>query len=209
VAGRLAAAIRNVVAGPAPLLIFLAGPNGAGKSTFFQAYLEPLGIPFVNTDAIAARLREAAPRRAAGLDRLAFQRAEELRDALLTARTSFCTETVFSDPHGAKLQYLARARADGYAVLLIFIGLDSAALSAARVEQRVRRGGHDVPEEKIRARFGRTLANLRAALSVVDDAFLFDNSSARQPFRPVAVYSGGRLVEEHPPLPAWAVDLPR
>jgi predicted ABC-type ATPase len=209
VAGPLAAAIRSVVAGHAPLLLFLAGPNGAGKSTFFHAYLEPLGIPFVNTDTIAARVREASPRGASDIDQLAFERAEQLRDALLSARTSFCTETVFSDPHGAKLRYLARARDAGYAVLLNFIGLDTPELSLARVEARVRHGGHDVPDDKIRSRFQRTLANLRAALPVVDDAFLFDNSSARQPFRPVAVYSDGRLVEEYPPLPGWAIGLPR
>ncbi|HEU5320253.1 MAG TPA: hypothetical protein VFX28_05595, partial [Methylomirabilota bacterium] len=142
------------------------------------------------------------------VDRLAFREAERLRAAFVEARLPFCTETVFSDPAGAKLSLLRQARARGFAVFLIFIGLDGAELSIARVRQRVLQGGHDVPDAKLRARFPRTLANLAAAVSVVDEAFLFDNSSADHPYRAVAVYRDGHLVGRHPPLPPWARGLP-
>jgi predicted ABC-type ATPase len=93
-------------------------------------------------------------------------------------------------------------------VFLIFTCVDSAALSIARVRQRARQGGHDVPDVKLRARFPRTLANMRAAIPLVEQAFLFDNSSFDAPYRAVLVYQGGKLVSRHPPLPPWAEGLP-
>jgi predicted ABC-type ATPase len=192
-----------------PVLVFLAGPNGAGKTTFFEAYLEPLGIPNVNADRIARILRDNDPRAGPDvIDRRAFREAERLRRALLDARLSFSTETVFSDPAGARLRFLEKARTAGFAVFLIFIGLRAPLLSVARVRQRVLHGGHDVPDEKLHARFPRTLANLRSAIPIVDEAFLFDNSSYDFPYRPVAVYRNGRLVSRHPPLPPWTLGLP-
>lgn len=192
-----------------PLLVFLAGPNGAGKSTFFAEYLQRLGLPYVNADDIARRLRAADPAASRdAIDRRAFREAERLRTALLEAGIGFCTETVFSDPHGAKLKFLESARRRGFATVLVFIGLASVALSIARVHQRTRQGGHDIPDATLRARFPRTLANMRAAIPLVDDAFLFDNSFFDHPYRIVAVYRRGRLVSRHPPRPPWTHGLP-
>lgn len=202
----ISAALRGFLAQAEPVLVFLAGSNGAGKSTFFKDYLQPLGLPFINADEIARVLREASG--AEDVDRLAFEKAEELRRSLLAGRLSFCTETVFSDPQGAKLEFLREARASGYAVFLVFIGLDGPDLSIARVMQRVEGGGHDIPDDKVRGRYPRTLANLRAAIPIVDEAFLFDNSSDRDPFRLVAVYAEGRVIRRVDPLPAWAQELP-
>ncbi len=188
-----------------PVLLFLAGPNGAGKTTFFEEYLDDLGLPYVNADRIARVLRNADPTASSDdVDRRAFIEAERLRRAFLEARLSFCTESVFSDP----LKFLKEARVRGFAVFLIFIGLDSPVLAAARVRQRVQHGGHDVPDEKLHARFPRTLANLRAAIPIVDEAFLFDNSSYDTPYRVVAVYQRGQIVSRHPPLPLWTRGLP-
>jgi len=200
----ISAVLHGFLAQAEPVLVFLAGSNGAGKSTFFKDYLQPLGLPFINADEIARVLREASPpAKAEDVDRLAFEKAEELRHSLMAGRLSFCTETVFSDPQGAKLEFLKEARASGYAVFLVFIGLSDPDLSIARVMQRVEGGGHDIPDDKIRGRYPRTLANLRAAIPIVDEAFLFDNSSDRDPFRLVAVYSEGQVVRRVDPLPAW------
>ena len=191
-----------------PVLVFLAGPNGAGKSTFFDHYLADLGLPYVNADRFAAPMRAAEPAMAqAEIDRRAFEQAEQLRRDFIEARVSFCTESVFSDAVGAKIKALQNARAMGFVVFLVFIGLDDVPLSVARVNQRVAQGGHDIAFDKLHARFPRTLANLRAAVAVVDEAFLFDNSSYDYPYRVVAVYRNGRLAEKRPPLPAWTHGL--
>jgi predicted ABC-type ATPase len=198
-----------VAANPQPLLIVLAGPNGAGKTTFFDEYLQPLGLPYVNADRLARALRTTpSPGGEDDIDRRAFDEAERLRAAFVEAHISFCTETVLSDQVGAKLRFLRDARAAGFVVVLIFIGLDSSVLSVARVTQRVRAGGHDIPDDKLHARFPRTLHNLRAAMSTVSHAVLFDNSSDDHPYRVVAVYEDGRLATQHPPLPVWTNGLP-
>lgn len=192
-----------------PVLIFLAGPNGAGKTTFFEQYLQAFGLPYVNADRIARFIGESDPAATPEeIDPRAFREAEDLRAAFLEAGLSFCTETVFSDPVGAKLDFLETARVRGFKVFLIFIGLEGPMLSVARVKHRVEDGGHDVPDEKIDARFPRTLANLARAIPIVDEAFVLDNSSFDSPYRVVAVYRTGRLVGRYPPLPAWMEGLP-
>ena len=209
---RTVAAIRLAFTRRQPVLVVLAGPNGAGKTTFFETFLEPHlegRLQFVNADEVGKALRDAGSASSeADYDQLAFDKTEQLRKSLLEQRLSFCTETVFSDPEGAKLDFLRRARKAGYAVLLIFIGLADAELSKARVMQRADDGGHDVPDEKLDARFPRTLANLRASIEIVNEAFLFDNSSDLEPFRLAFIYSDGALALRNDPAPSWALGLP-
>ena len=73
--------------------------------------------------------------------------------------------------------------------------------------QRVEAGGHDVPDEKIVARFPRTFANLRQALSFVNQALLFDNSSADEPYRFVAEFRDGKRRRRKGYRPVWAAFL--
>jgi predicted ABC-type ATPase len=183
------------------MLVVLAGPNGAGKSTFFERRLRGTGLRFVNADIIA---RAIAPEDPAGSSYAAAQAADAERRELVKLGESFCMETVFSDPAGDKLGFLRETMEAGYRVVLLFIGLDSPALSQARVIRRVDLGGHDVPDEKIFSRFPRTLKNLEQAARFVDETRLYDNSDARHPYRLLGRLERGRAVEQHPPIPAWA-----
>jgi len=188
----------------APILLVIAGPNGAGKSTFYDHFISPLGLPFVNADRIA-QSQSPMMKSSDSYGYEAAKIADAARRLLLAEGRSFCMETVFSDPAGDKLKFLRTARRAGYSVILVFIGLECAELSLARVIQRVAAGGHDVPEDKLRRRFPRSLDNLREALSFVDHAFLFDNSSASTPFRPVAVWESGNLQQTFQVVPSWFV----
>ncbi len=182
-----------------PVVVALAGPNGAGKTTFYHSHLAPAGLRFVNADVLA---REFA------IDAYAAARmADALRRELLRRKESFVFETVFSDPAGDKLAFLKAAEQAGYTVVLCYIGLESPALSEERVAMRVSQGGHDVPTEKLRSRFPRTLANLKKALRDVPQVLLFDNSDLNHPFRKVAVFKAGLCVEQVKDLPAWVADL--
>lgn len=180
----------------------LVGGNGAGKSTFYQHMLQPLGLPFINADQIAKALfpdnPEANSYQAARL-------AEQLRYQQLEEGTSFCFETVFSHP--SKIDFLARARALGYQIILVVIHVQSVGLNQARVAQRVAAGGHRVPDDKIADRIPRMLANVRAALPLCDQVRILDNSRLDQPFAPVITVKSGQRVVHVDPLPDWVKTL--
>lgn len=181
-----------------PVLHLLAGPNGSGKSTYVTRLLQPVThLPFVNADDIAAeRWPQAQAERAYDASRAAAgERAE-----LLAAGSSFITETVFSHP--SKLGLVNEALARGYLVHLHVI-LVPVQVSVNRVAERVRHGGHDVPEQKIRDRYARLWDLVVQACALADRAEFFDNSSARHPFRRVAAYEHGLLLGDAD-WPAWA-----
>lgn len=184
-----------------PVLVVLAGPNGAGKTTFFEMYIAPSGLPFVNTDFIAEELAEKGK---PVVDYEAARLAEQKRQEYVSEKRSFCMETVFSDAAGSKRTFFRDAQAKGYAVLLVFIGLNHVETSRSRVAQRVSAGGHNVSDRKIDGRFPRAFDNLQKAIHFVDRAFLFDNSSFSEPYRPVAMYVAGVPHQLFPPIPPWA-----
>lgn len=178
-----------------PLVVAVAGPNGAGKTTFYHAHIAPAALRYVSADVLAKEL---------GMEAYAAAKAADaLRRALLKQKESFAFETVFSDPVGDKLAFLREAATAGYAVVLCFIGLEDAGLSEERVAMRVSQGGHDVPNEKLKARFPRTLANLKAAIAALPLVYVFDNSDLGRPFRKVAVFRNGRPAEKLKGAPAW------
>ncbi len=182
-----------------PIVVAVAGPNGAGKTTFYHAHLEPAGLRFINADVLS---RELASDPYAGA-RLAYA----LRLCLVKRNESFVFETVFSDPAGGKLAFLRQAQQAGYTVVLCYIGLSGAEISAERVAMRVSQGGHDVPARKLKSRYPRTLANLQAAIRVLPHVLIFDNSDLSRPFRKVAVLYAGRWVYRSRPLPEWLKPL--
>jgi predicted ABC-type ATPase len=178
-----------------PIVVAIAGPNGAGKTTFFHAHLALAGLRFVNADVLAAELA-VGPYEAARL-------ADALRRALVERGESFVFETVFSDPVGDKVAFLAEAAERGYVVVLCFIGLSGPDQSAERVAMRVSQGGHDVPDDKLQARYSRTLANLRAAIARLTHVEIYDNSDLDLPYRPVAVFDRGQPRHLPEPIPEW------
>jgi predicted ABC-type ATPase len=182
-----------------PILIALAGPNGAGKTTFYYSHLRACGLRFVNADIIARELQIDAY--------AAARQAAALREQLVSEGESFIFETVFSDPAGDKLAFLKRAAARGHFVVLCFVGIGSPDVSEQRVAMRLSQGGHDVPRDKLRARYPRTLNNLKIALRELALVLVFDNDDLRRPFRHVATYEAGRRVFSKPPLPAWLAPL--
>ena len=178
-----------------PILVALAGPNGAGKTTFFEAHLKPGGLRFLNADVFAKELEVDAYE--------AARMVAGLRHELVKQRESFVFETVFSDPVGDKLAFLKKTAQLGYAVVLCFIGIADAKASQERVAMRVSQGGHDMPTEKLIARFPRTLANLKAAIRELPCVLVFDNDDLRTPFRHVAIFADGGAVLLKQPVPLW------
>lgn len=184
-----------------PSLILLAGPNGAGKSTLYETRVAPVFAgPFINADIIQRdELGDASPAAAYR----AAEMAEARRSELISAGRSFVTETVFSHP--SKLDIIQQARLAGYLIIVMHVGVDSADLSVARVRERVGEGGHDVPEDKIRARFDRSAPLIRQAVLLADRGMVFDNSRLNEPPRRLLLFTLGRLAEVAPCLPQWVL----
>jgi len=178
-----------------PIIVALAGPNGAGKTTFYYAHLQPAGLRLVNTDLLARELNIGSYE--------AARVAASIRHDLVSQRESFVFETVFSDPVGDKLIFLKETVQAGYTSVLCFIGMSGPEISEERVAMRVSQGGHDVPSEKLYARYPRILSNLQIALHELPHVRVFDNDDLRTPFRLVATCENGKITKSHPPVPEW------
>jgi predicted ABC-type ATPase len=178
-----------------PIIVAIAGPNGAGKTTFYHAHIAPSGLRFVNADYLGKQFEIDAY--------AAASVADSLRRELVKQRESFAFETVFSDPVRDKVRFLKEAAMEGYTVVLCFIGLADARLSDERVAMRVAQGGHDVPQQKLVARFPRTLANLEKAIVELPRVIVYDNSDLATPYQQVAIFQSGRTIEIIDNPPSW------
>ncbi len=139
-----------------PHVVVLSGPNGAGKSTAAPALLKgTLGVTeFVNPDVIAQGLSAFEPERVAlAAGRVMLTRLRELA----RQKVDFAFETTLASRRFAP--WLADLKRSGYLVHLMFLWLPSADLAVARVADRVRMGGHGVPEATIRRRYATGLRN--------------------------------------------------
>jgi predicted ABC-type ATPase len=135
----------------APKRIYiLAGPNGAGKTTFAREFLthEAECPAFINADLIADGLSPFAPESAAVR---AGRIMLELMGEAVRRGESFAFETTLAGRNYARAISLWQGQ--GYIVKLHFLSLPSPEVAIARVAERVRQGGHNIPETVIRRRF--------------------------------------------------------
>lgn len=162
-----------------PQVVILAGPNGAGKSTSARRLLQGAYAvhEFVNADVIAVGLSAFRAEDAAiAAGRIMLHRLRELA----RARLDFAFETTLASRSFAP--WLRELRAIGYHVHLAFIALPTANLAIERVADRVRRGGHHVPDEIVRRRYEAGLRNLHQLYRPVATSWqLFDNEVLAQP----------------------------
>jgi predicted ABC-type ATPase len=177
-----------------PVVVVIGGPNGAGKSTTAGLLLpEALKIhQFVNADTIAAGLSAFAPESVAfAAGRIMLQRLQDLAEQ----RESFAFETTLASRSFAP--FLKRLKSKGYSVRVAYVWLRSPELSMRRVAERVARGGHFVPDDTVRRRYWRGLANFRQLYSPIADSWLVCDNSGSSP-RPIATGSQDGIV--------WALD---
>lgn len=146
-----------------PTCWIMAGPNGAGKTTFALTYLPQVAqcSVFVNADLIAAGLSPLAPENQLLVASRLF--LSEIENHI-GKRRDFAFETTLSGR--GYLLLIQRLKAEGWQVQLIYLALPSVEMSKLRVLERVRHGGHNIPEATIERRFPRSLHNLLTEYSV-------------------------------------------
>ena len=164
--------------GVRPRIIIIGGPNGAGKTTFAREFLpREANCPvFVNADLIAAGLSPFEPG-IAGFRAGRLMLEEIIRHA--ANLESFAFETTLA---GMSYARLIRAwKISGYRVKIIYLQLDSPEQAIARVAERVRQGGHNVPEQVIRRRFHSGLENFNKIYAPMVDAWVLYDNSGNEP----------------------------
>ena len=182
-----------------PHVIVIAGPNGAGKSTTAPAILkETLGVTeFVNADTIAEGLSAFNP------EGVAFQAGRVMLrrlHSLAAEQRDFAFETTLATRSYAP--WLKELQGQGYTIILFFFWLPSPEFAISRVAERVRMGGHNVPEDTIRRRYHAGLRNFFGLYrQLADSWFIFDNSAPGRPVLIATFCQGTGFVKEDEP--AW------
>ena len=157
-----------------PQLYVIAGPNGAGKTTFAREFL-PHFVQckeFINADLIAGGLAPFSPETAAlRAGRLLLEQI----DLLTKHKRDFGFETTLSGV--TYIALLRRLKAQGYLIHVFFLWLPTVELALARIADRVRQGGHGIPEAVVRRRFHKGLRHLFTRYRpLLNSLTIFDNS---------------------------------
>ena len=163
-----------------PHLYVLAGTNGAGKSSIAGAMLLEQGVTYFNPDQAAAQIREENPHLSlTEAQSIAWREGLRLLKRAIAERLDYAFETTLGGKTITKL--LEGAATSGVEVRVWYVGLDSAERHIARVGARVKRGGHDIPEQKIRERFARSILNLMRLMPRLTELRVYDNSFEADP----------------------------
>lgn len=187
-----------------PTLCVVAGPNGSGKTTTTVQLLNnewTADSLYINPDNIAQdtfgdwNSPEAVIK--------AAERATKLRYECLEQKRDFVFETVFSSDE--KLAFLQKAKETGFFIRFFYVCTSDPAINVARITQRYLNGGHEVPISKVISRYYKSLLNATKAISVVDRAYVYDNSIDNQLPRLLYRTIEGKLFKKYVDnIPEWA-----
>lgn len=158
----------------------------------------------VNPDLLAARIRDAERMPLPEANLHAIQRIEAWLEASIRTHSSVGVETVLSTGKYRRLVEMAKGL--GFEFWLLYVVLDTPERNLDRVRVRVRKGGHDVPADKVVQRYHRSLVQMPWFLTAADRAFLYDNSGAKP--RRVGEKEGGEVTLD-PSAPAVLIDALR
>lgn len=190
-----------------PVLIVIAGPNGSGKTSTTRLVIKHEWAEqcvYINPDEIAQiKFGDWNDPNAV---RKSVEYCEEWREQLLHEHKDFIFETVLSSD--GKVDFLKRAKEEGYFIRMFFICTQNPTINAARIAKRVMEGGHDVPIQKIISRYEKALVNAILVARFADRAYFYDNSVDNQNAQLVFRTSDGHFTKQYiPELPEWATKI--
>lgn len=187
-----------------PVLIVICGPNGSGKTSTTHLVIKHEWAEqcvYINPDEIAQS--KFGNWNDASAIRQAVEYCEGLREQLLLEHKDFIFETVLSSDE--KVEFLKRAKAEGYFIRMFFICTESPTINAARIANRVMEGGHDVPITKIISRYEKALVNAVKVTQFANRAYFYDNSIDDQDAQILFRTVDGRFAKQYiDSIPEWA-----
>jgi predicted ABC-type ATPase len=130
----------------------------------------------INPDLLTARLQSAENLAGQVANLAAVVRIEAWLEASIDVHQTIGVETVLSTPKYRRL--VEKAKLHGYEICLVYVFVKSVAIQLERIRLRVAKGGHDVPEAKVRSRRDRSFEQLLWFLGQADRAWIFDNSTS-------------------------------
>jgi len=177
------------------LYTIIGGVNGCGKSSLtgsLKAVQNDLGI-IIDPDKFSAKL--------GGYGAGGRATVEKINECLAKG-LNFTQETTLA---GARTERTIRqAKELGYTIRLYYVGLDSLEESLARIENRVRKGGHNIPQQDVERRYAGRVEALARVLPYCDEARFFDNGNG---FVEVARYQNGEILPITQTPPGWLTEL--
>jgi predicted ABC-type ATPase len=182
-----------VSAAERPIFWIIAGPNESGKSSLYsntdiEAFDQSVWI--INPDLLTERIRQVEKLDLQQANLQAVTRIEKWLEASIRAHQTVGVETVLSTDKYRRL--VLAAKQNEFEFRFIYIILESPDLNVQRVRLRVKKGGHNVAEEKIRERWTKSLRQMPWFLEQADRAFIFDNSGALP--RQIGLKQNGRII---------------
>ena len=135
-------------------IVIIAGGNGVGKTTFARAFLQEYDYEFLNADEIAKSLSAENPsEKKISAGKLFFQKLNEV----VEQNKSLLIESTLSGRYLQK--FIERVQKQDYQITIIFLFVESTEILIERIAERVKKGGHFVPDEDVKRRFMRGKQN--------------------------------------------------
>ena len=193
-----------IISSHIPEMIIIAGPNGSGKTSVTQKFLHhewAEGTLYINPDEIAKNVFGDWNSKESIIK--AANYCSDLREQCLAQKKSFVFETVMSAED--KIDFIIRAKEAGFFIRLFFISTTHPSINAARIANRVMKGGHEVPISKIISRYYKSIENCKLIASVVDRLYVYDNSIDGEEARIQYRLSNGSVEKIYSnTIPEWA-----
>jgi predicted ABC-type ATPase len=198
---------------PEGQIVVIAGVNGAGKSSLVGSRIRTRGLTYWNPDERTKRMLEADPELSLqDANSAAWHVGREILEEACESDARLLFETTLGGRTITNV--LERAARSGKRIRMVYVGLDSVEKHIARVARRAAAGGHDIPEDRIRQRWERSLVNVIHLLPVLARLDLHDNSrdvEVGEVARPIHImsYRGRRTHFKLPSqeVPAWAIPI--
>lgn len=190
-----------------PILIVVAGPNGSGKTTITSKILHHQWLEdsvYINPDIVAQERFGDWNSKESIMQAVKY--CEDWREECLSEQKSLIFETVLSADD--KVDFIERAIKAGFFVRLFFVCTESPAINAARIANRVIKGGHDVPITKIVSRYQKSISNCKYLSKIVHHAYLYDNSKDGEDASILIRLANGIIVKRYSDtMPRWAAKI--